>query len=591
MSVFVLVLILLTVNNYNTLNAQSFLKKLAKSLSSIGTEKTSSLKDASVTARYWGNCYSPALKIATGEELYLSDIWEEGANIVSITFYKAKGVGSYEIDGTVKVNGQDMPYMGNGLYAIKVKDNQPKTINVQTSTGEKMEITVKPVAAVEILEPKNSEVDTKKDMTVKLKNPAGSENTQIMVALYSKPTLTQYSWHTINYFRSANEIHIPAFAFASGHDNKFDYVKGDSHILVERFTVNPEKTEGVCEVRNISCYYATAPIKANIQKAEWFPAKDTRKEDGYDITENENGIQIGRMPGSEKDEPYLPGVNVMKLNMMDGIPFVKARKMAVISFTTRATQLTKTTETYQTVHKTEVSGDWITDTWTTYKNCFKIQFPELPVEYWQNINDAMYKDLEKQMKEKMNIELVPIETVLNAKSYQDLKEVQDSLTDEIYIGTYKGLKKIYKNNLVSIFGGYTGPQKRLMQELGVDGVITIDLNLTMSLDGADAPKHSREYNFTLDPSLTYNIFGPPNGTEYAPTTYSYGFSSGKGLSLLTLGEKVGKGKKDGQLYSFKPDVLVKASRAHEIIKALTDSWMKMKKEEEKLGYNKLWESK
>lgn len=97
------------------------------------------------------------------------------------------------------------------------------------------------------------------------------------------------------------------------------------------------------------------------------------------------------------------------------------------------------------------------------------------------------------------------------------------------------------------------------------------------MDEADAPKHSREYNSTLDPSLTYNIYDSSNGTEYASTTYSYGFRSGKGVSLLKFGEKFGKTQKDGQIYNFKPDALEQVSRGHEIISALTDSWVKMKK--------------
>jgi hypothetical protein len=576
--IFLIILFVIASN----LNAQDWLKKLAKGVAGLTTDKTTTLKDALVTTQYRSNCFPQSLSIKTGDEMLIGEDWPDQGSLVSITLFKAQGLGAFEIDGSVTLDGKEMKYYGNGLYAISVADNSTKTIIIKTSTGETTNFDVIPQKPVKLLEPRDSKINLNNGVHLKLDNPPGTENTMVRVSVYSKPTLFQKSWHSIDFFRSQNEFTVPLASFASTADNKYDYIDGSSYILVERVSMETKSKNGICEMRNISSYYDYAPVDISYNDLDDSLSTKSEDADGFKIVTQPGGILVSQQKSRHSDDdPYKPEVTIIKNSIYSSVPFSKAKKFAVISFTTRATGLKKEITLSSVSYRWEKQGDWLVENEYRHSETFTKQFPDLPVSYWQNISDMTFKELQKEFKAKLNIEIIPVQDVMMAPSYKDMSDIEEIQSSTQYVGSYKGLKNLYAQNLSSLLGGYTGPVRRLMKELGVDGIITLDLNLQVP-DEVLNYKNPRDYNYALNPLLTYNIFAPPNGTEYLPAAYTFGFVKGEGITL----QKLGKG--NGDKWEFTPDVLYKACHGFAIVDNWVTGLVKLKYQESRFGYDKVW---
>jgi hypothetical protein len=471
---------------------------------------------------------------------------------------------------------------------------------METTSGQKAQLTIKPALSVKILSPSKDEVDLEKDLTVKFKNPPGCENTGIHLYVFSKPTVTQNGWTGIDYFKSADQITIPA---AIVLHSRGGFKVTDSYLLAERYSLETPEVPGIGEVRLLSLAWDYSPFKAkNLGSA---PSPTQKEKDGVS-TATGAGISINSKEGKGSDAKMA--YNIHNYGYATNIrPLKQAKKLAVIGFTVRATALNQeqthnwtTTNTSVTYEEHYDHTNKITTTTTTnWSETVKKQFPEFPKEYWDNLTEELYKGFEQSMKAQ-GIEIIPVEKVLQSVSYKDFPGVPDTLTVEAYSSSYKGLKNIFgggftKSVLASAFGS---PQRRLMKELGVDGTVTVNVDMAMPW----------EAKTTLMPKFDYSILGNVNGYETFPCAYAQGSIRGDGVDIKKLTEtkevdevktstkdgivtevKTGK-KKKAQYYTH--DALEQVIRKDEIYKELGESLSRMKDEEDKSGYfNELWKLK
>ena len=583
----------------------SFLKGLAKTMTKgIGnalTKKTADLNEVVAEARYISNLYPKSLKAYTSEEeMLFENIWKDGANIVAVRFWKKGGIAFYEIEGTIKMDGEPMPYINSGYYAKTITDSKPHTISIETTSGQKAELKIKPTFPIKVVSPNKIEVDMEKDLTVQLTNPAGSENTGVRLAVFTKPTISQTGWTTIDYFKSLDKITIPAAILLKARGG---FKLTDSYLLAERYSLEMPEVSGIGEVRLLSLAWDYAPIKAKNLGAAGTPS--SKEKDGV-ITAPGAGISINRNEEKSKSG-YKMAYNISNLGYATNIrPLKQAKKLAVIGFTVRGIALTQeqthnwtTTNTSVTYEEhSDYTEKTTTTTTTEWSETVKKQFPEFPKKDWDALTAGLFKSFEQTMKEQ-GIEIIPVEKVLQSNSYKDFPEVPDNLTETGYTSSYKGLKNIFGGGFSKgILAAVGSPQRRLMKELGVDGTVTVNVDMAMPWEGKT----------TLQPRLEYSILGNVNGYETFPCPYAKGKISGDGVDIQKLTEtkeidevktstkdgivtetKTGK-KKKTKVYT--SDALEKVIRKDLIFQAMTESLTRMKEEEDKSGYfNELWKLK
>lgn len=576
----------------NILNAQGvkgFVKSLSKGIGKAFTEKTADLNGVVAEARFVGNLYPKSLNTQSEDDLLFDNIWKDGANLVAIRFWKKGGIAFYEIDGTVKADDKPLEYVGNGYYGIIVTKVKPYAISIETSSGQKVQLTVKPTFPVKIVSA-HEEIDLKTGFNVKFTNPAGSENSNIRLALMSRPSITQNSWATLNYFRSADEIKITDALLKSRSYEKFK--TGDSYILAERYVLDQPVIRGVGEVRLLSLAWDYAPVKVN---GPGFSSDAIAKEkDG--VTADPRTVQVTRQKGKAKETPYQMGFSIYSSGLYYSPPLSRLKKVAIISFTVRAVGLSQEQTRRWTTQDVNVSYeehyDYTQKTTTTtimeHTEVSRQEFPEFPKEAWDRLRDKMYNDLVQTLKNE-GTETVDVEQVLAAPSYTDFLDVDDTLTKKYYQSSYKGLKKIagsgFKKSLMLMFGS---PQKRLMKELGVDGLMTVTIDVSMPWG-----------EMTLMPKVNFLITGQPNGYEnIGNTKYAEGNIWGDGVDvnkMKTVQEVIevnDKGKKVKKKVDVYPgDALEAVVRTESIFNAWSDAFQKMKQAETLSGYDGVWNQK
>lgn len=179
-----LIIVFLSANFYS----QDWIKYLTKSISGIGTSKVVTLKDAKITVHHRSNCYPK--KQAAIEDLYISDFLENNGALITISFCKSKGLGVFEIDGTVTCDGTEKKSWGNGIYAAKFSNNKSKKIILKTSSKETNELNASPQISIKVVEPKNSKIELQKGVKIKVDNEEGYNfalNPILNYSLYSSP--------------------------------------------------------------------------------------------------------------------------------------------------------------------------------------------------------------------------------------------------------------------------------------------------------------------------------------------------------------------------------------------------------------------
>jgi len=171
-------------------------------------------------------------------------------------------------------------------------------------------------------------------------------------------------------------------------------------------------------------------------------------------------------------------------------PVTYAKKVAIASFVIRGNL---TDEFVKEVTVLD-SGEFRRGTITNYS----FVFPELNTdETWFGLSDLMYQNLADKLKREMNWELVPLRQITTSKAYKHTKSVKNTSSHTFVEVGAGGTKRILtssgddfqKDLSISFPADFVS--QRLVQELGVDMVlaITIDLSMSAKTSSLDSKAH------------------------------------------------------------------------------------------------------
>jgi hypothetical protein len=168
--------------------------------------------------------------------------------------------------------------------------------------------------------------------------------------------------------------------------------------------------------------------------------------------------------------------NFHKPNAFYGPPFSSVKKFALTSLSVRGT-LRK-----QIVNKSSSTIGNTTTTTTTTKTW---QFPQLSNAFWDQLLENIHSDITSLLKDRYGIGLIPVELVVRAPTYAELQPISDENTTVEIERTYKGTKSLIPTSFSALVGAISStfasdrPDSRLMNELEVDGLISITLDLDL----------------------------------------------------------------------------------------------------------------
>lgn len=531
----------------------SVMKQVGQLTANLLTSKTSDLSVVSISAGFVRNMYSADVK--TFEVEYLGENWREGANLVSVSFLKRDGVGMYTIDGKVFIDGTEIPHTANGFYGkwIDKNDISPKTIRIETVSGQVAEFSITPPPLIEIVsvngKKSGMEIDLNSDLRLKMKSPQHDKNTEFSVSLVTK-VMGINSFIESGIFKYKDDITLPAEIWKNPI-TPVPATSGANWLKVERFDTNLKVIKGVGASQIIGASIDVVPvsIKGEVETAFTGVVKD-------------NGINIEETIAIKNGEMK---VKMNKPNAFYGRPMSSGKTFALASFTVRATKLKQS--------KTDSSSSTLGGVKTTTTTTSTRTFPTLPDAFWDSYIDGLYVDLEKVLKSQYNIKLIPVENVLRAPSYQKLEAVTDENTIVEVEKSYKGTKNLIPTSFSSIVGNISSTfasdrvDAHLIRELGVDGLISVTIDLAMPWN-----------TFTLSPVMSIQISGAPNGYKAGPTIFHQGTISGTGMPL-------DEAKMNAATMM---DILPEVTRQKELMEALRQSFKMMEKKENELGYDAIW---
>ena len=520
--------------------------QIGKLVGGLLTGSTADLKSVSMIAQHVSNSFTPEMGLTSGD--FMPEGWKGGENFAAITFLNRDGIGLSKIDGVVKNESGPLNYIGLGSYGGFIEGGEEQ-ITVTTTSGQSSSFKLTPQLPVKItsIAGGTNIVDRTKDLVIELENPAGHENTMIRVMVLMDIAGTT-DWAELGHYRSADKIIVQKedFKHPAMPDNLAGGIRdGESWLAVERYTVhkNVPKEFGAAQIRSINNDYAKVTVSEE--------PEDVITAAFVDETVNNFKIDLS------------------KPNAYTGKPLGLAKKFAIASFAVRATKLKQ--KRVSTSSSSYYSGGYkYTTTVTTTRTR---AFPKLPKERWDYLTTELYNDFVAQLRKSYNIELIPIEQVTSSENYKLMFPIEDKMSEAAYTGTYGGTKSLIPTTLGEIIGSASStfasdrPDARLVKELGVDGLISVTIDFEMPwFDDLEEVK--------LNPRMAIRITGGAFGYNYGPIVYAQGVISGPGQAF------------DGENLTI--DFLEKTIRKDELMDAFGQAFGKLKAEESKLGYDKVW---
>lgn len=526
------------------------------------TGKTSNLSETSIQVFFLRNTYPIATQSI--DVTYFKDTYRENENIVYIMVTDREGVGFFQIDGTVSIDGTVVQHIANGIYGkwIDKNDTSPKKVTIETVSGQKAEFTVSPPPPIKVVSvngaKENAEVSIEKKLTLEMEAKDAKDSEFTVSFLTSVMGINAFV--DFGTFKYKDKITIPA-AMWTNPLSATSPTSGSNWLKVERFNVTPTKVSGVGASQIVG------------MSVDCFPVNITGEvEESWIGTLSEQGIQVNdKIITGDDDEKWMQ-YDLNKPNAFLGRPISSGKKFAMVSFSVRATKLQQS--------RTSVSSSTATygnmQTTTTVTTTETRTFPTLPDVFWDNLVNSLYADFKTILDKNYNIELIPVEDVLKAPSYKDLEPISDNITTVEVEKSYKNTKNLIPTTLSAIIDAVSTTfasdriDSRLLNELGVDGIIAVTIDLEMPWE-----------SFSLSPRMSIRIAGGPNGYKAGPTIYMQGVINGNGTDLDEA-----KMNAD-HIMSVLPNVI----RQKDLMNALDVSFQKIKEEEKGKDYEVLWSLK
>ena len=101
------------------------------------TAKEKDLSKMAVVGQYQTNLYPKEVNTLG---MKYAKKWEDAGSVVMVQFIKYEGIGLFQLDGTVLVNGDTAQHEMGGVYAAWVdkNDRSPKKVEIHSNSGQKL---------------------------------------------------------------------------------------------------------------------------------------------------------------------------------------------------------------------------------------------------------------------------------------------------------------------------------------------------------------------------------------------------------------------------------------------------------------------
>ncbi len=539
-------------------------ERVGKITGNLMTAKTDQLDGVVAKVHYICGMYPTYLE--TTETKMLPEGTYEGDYAVGVSFLKNEGIGMYEVQGEVYADGKPMEYVGLGSFgtSFALQKIAPVEVQIRTAAGDEAYFTLSPIPGIDIVsingETSLPVIDLGENLILEYNNPPGSEGTTIRVSMLTDVMGVRALNHFAD-FKTAEagirKVTIPKEALAnteiSGAANAGQFNKGENYLIVEREKIlnkedyGDDQKPGDLAASDISTRaYATMPIVVKGKQEEGIVANLKVR---YKSLDKKNQYQLNK-----------PNANY-------GIPFSKASKFGLVSFTMSARTFHQETETYTTYGPYTKTITTITTT---------LEFPQLPDEYWAYVMDRVYNDLVSFFKNEYNIEFVPVEDVTGTPQYADLFPADQSNEKEGVKMSYKGTQRSIPQSVGEIFGSTStnltadNPTVNMMKAAGdIDGLVSMNLNLGISTN--------KEDNIILIPSFNITIRGRDEDRNDKLGTYVDGFI------VRQTGETF-----NSDMVRASKDELLRVCSFDQITLMLKDGLQTLRNKEIEMGYDKIW---
>jgi hypothetical protein len=524
------------------------------------TAKTDALDNVAVTINIISGIYD--MRTQTTETKFFPEGSTEGDYGISVSFFKNGGVGLYKLKGEVLCDGEPMEYLGIGSYmrAYKQPFTEPRKIEIKTESGDQATIFVRPIPEIELVSLNNDKVlpimDLSEDLTIEYANPPGAEESFVNAGLLTDILGTRTFNYFANFPAKKTTIKVPKESFSHlAYGGASQVNKGETffalerNVKLEKSQLGPENQLGdLPAVTIFAKSYASMPV---IVKG---------KQDEGIITQLSFGGRFNNDIGFEVHKP----------NAHTGIPFSRGSKFGLASLTVNGNlykQETKSSSSSWTVGNTRYTQTTITT--TTY------EFPQLSNAHWDNMLETFYAKLVPVFKDNFSIPFEDVDKITASPNYKTTFPVDEVNTYSKISRTYRNTKRTSPRGLVEFFKTLSSSQSSetpinmLMKELGLDGVVSVELNLDIAAN--------KEKNVVLIPTVNFSVKGMDETKGMRSGTYAEG----------TI--RIGNGVPFNEaMVRADPYSLVKICRLDEIAACLNYMLKNLQVKEIAMGYDKVW---
>ena len=412
--------------------------------------------------------------------------WQGGQPLVSTTLFKRTGIGLLNLDGTVTLDGTELPRTFPGSYSrfFDAPPAGPLTLSFASATGQSESHTVAPRPAVRIVringqEPAGATISLNEPLVLELDRSA-TDAADLRIALLGSTMGVQGFWN-VAVVGAAARVELPASVWTHTQGNPIN--RGDNWLKVEEY-VRPVAEATASGGQAMTVAYASDYANVTVT--------GERDDNLVGIASREGA----RLTGTAEAGGRAVQWTAIKPVAFQSPPLGHARRLALVALNVTATGLRQTSTS--TSERTDYAAGTRTVTTTTRTR----QFAQLPDALWQSLLVDTFNGMSARMAPAIDATLIPVADVVAASAYQRFPAPEDANSARFVRHSYGGLRDLDALSFTSLFVDASGPFSaarldNLMRELDVDGLVVAELSLAMPDD-----------EFSLTPTLTFRILAP-----------------------------------------------------------------------------------
>ena len=492
--------------------------------------------------------------------------WETCGEGVFVFFLNYEGIGLTDTDGDVKIDGAKIKKAGMGTYFQGYGSDKRgnKVIEVTSSSGDKVNITIEPAAPLEIVSvngiPKGGDIiiTGKEDVIIELKGGDADPNSELYVEMIISAMSLKVQTHLFP-SKATNRIVIPKESFKNFENSPLPVIKKNT-LSVTRVKNELMYNSAAGVIQKTATFTDFVPVLmdgdfsgGSLLKNAFNKDKNTKVSSDFKTIEGEYNVKI------KKENPFMhPPTEMMK-------------KVGIVSFVVRGNLHKEKTTT-----SSSTSYGIGTKTITTTKTTIKKWFHKLTDDTWQMFVDKLYNQFSNSLKNNYGVNVIPVQNVIASKNYASMKPILDTVSATfIEKGAY-GTKRLVKTGAMDAIKDIKTtfapdrPNEKMIKELGVDGLIavTIDLDFDLKTEG-------------LNPKIKIVAFSPNVSYRMAGKYFEMDFST-KAKSLKDVNQY-------NSLTGGPEDVVYKVIKGDELFSAFKLAMEELKKGEDKNpAYKRIW---